>query len=154
MELATKPTPCLLACLVFVALLMPGLGQESQESPLTERELQASLGLGMDNVQQQLADVTSSTEEMLSKVESAISDCLGTHSELCEALEVEAGLADKLGLQSHWSPGKRFSKRAHSKRAGTYMANSLYKDLLRKRAVAQQLGSLFHGANEILRKEK
>ena len=36
-------------------------------------------------------------------------DCLGTHSELCEAMELESDLAEQMGLQSYWSPGKRAS---------------------------------------------
>ncbi|GFR89368.1 hypothetical protein ElyMa_004276500 [Elysia marginata] len=115
-------------------------------------EVHESLLSRMDNVQQKLADVTNSAEKMQSEVEQAIFDCLGTHSELCEAQELEATLVDKMGLESYWSPGKRFA----SPDAGAEgpQPNSLYKELQRKRAVAQHLSGLLRGARNVIKEER
>ncbi|KAK3766168.1 hypothetical protein RRG08_025169 [Elysia crispata] len=138
--------PSFLAGFVLMALLVPSLGQGSEPSQ-SEQELRDSLVARMDNVQQKLADVTNSAEKMQSEVDKAIFDCLGTHSELCEAMELESDLAEQMGLQSYWSPGKRAS-------GETPQTNSLYQELQRKRAVVQHLNGLLRGAHGVLKEER
>lgn len=138
----------ILVGLVLVTLFVPSLGQEADQLQ-TEKDVQESLLSRMDNVQEKLAAVTSSAEQMQSEVEKAIFDCLGTHSELCSAQELESGLADQMGLQSFWSPGKRLSPAGSSPQS-----NSLYKELQRKRAVAQHLGEVLRGARNVIKEER
>ncbi|CAL1529273.1 unnamed protein product [Lymnaea stagnalis] len=139
---------CCLATITLVLVLLSHGAECGGFSPEGEA-LQQTLVQKMANIQTQLADVTNSIRSLDSDIETALFNCLGVHSDICD--EIEEGFKDGAdqGL-SVWRQAKRSA--AHNPELDRY--RSLYAELKRKRDMARSLMGLFRGADLVLTNER
>uniref|UniRef100_A0A0B6ZF28 Fibrinogen C-terminal domain-containing protein n=1 Tax=Arion vulgaris TaxID=1028688 RepID=A0A0B6ZF28_9EUPU len=138
-----------LAYAILLVVLVTS-GADCERSTQENDSLHNKLIERMDNIQRQLAEVTTSMRNLDTDIGTALGNCQDKYDFLCKALDVEFEPKNQEDMNVPWGPEKRSA-----------MENSIfakhrrfYSELFRKSAMINHLLGVFRGADNVLKNER